>query len=250
MQKLHYPTDGHPGKTAFGMTLQITSATSTRCALVVEDNPVFQDVLESAVSSLGSDWTVVICSNGADALEFLATGNACLDLALVDIGLPDISGVKIIEAIHGQMPEVAIMVVSVITSEEMVLGSIRAGARGYITKSQSDFSVAESIKEVLSGNYPISPSLARSLFCLAGAPTLATPNPFRLTAREIETLQFLSKGLTYGQVAEAMGITLSTVQSNIRNLYRKLEVHSQAQAICKAHQMGMIWNAPKIKPSR
>lgn len=235
--------------TVFGMTQQNTSVTSTRCALVVEDNPVFQDVLKSAVSSLGSDRTLVTCSNGAEALEFLSARNVCLDLALVDIGLPDISGVQIIEAIHGQKPEGAIMVVSVITSDEMVLASIRAGARGYITKSQSELSIAESIKEVLSGNYPISPSLARSLFCLAGAPNLATPNPFRLSGREMETLQFLSKGLTYSQVAEAMGITLSTVQSNIRNLYRKLEVHSQAQAISKAHQMGMISNALKTKPS-
>jgi len=154
-----------------------------------------------------------------------------------------VMGIKVIEAIRARLPDVPIMVVSVIQSEDMVIAAIRAGAKGYITKGQSEFSITQSIKDVMAGNYPISPSLARSLFRLVDARPNVTPNYFKLTEREAETLRLLSRGLAYSQVATEMNISLSTVQSHVRNLYRKLGVNSQAQAVAKAHQQA--WSATR-----
>lgn len=225
-------------------------ATSGQPILVVEDNPLFQDLLRSAASRSSHNDSIIICGDGTEALSLIARPDFCIDLALIDLGLPDISGIKVIEAIRARLPDVPIMVVSVIQSEDMVIAAIRAGAKGYITKGQSEFSITQSIKDVMAGNYPISPSLARSLFRLVDARPNVTPNQFKLTEREAETLRLLSRGLAYSQVATEMNISLSTVQSHVRNLYRKLGVNSQAQAVAKAHQTGMVGNTNKLEESQ
>jgi DNA-binding NarL/FixJ family response regulator len=101
--------------------------------------------------------------------------------------------------------------------------------------------LSDAVRELLAGHYPISPELSHTLFRLAGAPPVrVNTGGFRLTPREYETLRHLSKGLTYDAVAKAMNITLSTVQTNVRHLYRKLGAHSQMQAVNKARAHGLI----------
>ena len=128
---------------------------------------------------------------------------------------------------------------SVISSERSVLAAIRAGARGYLLKDDNPQLITQSLAEALQGNYPISPSLARYLFRLAGGSE--SPAEFTsLTPKELELLRHLSRGRSYGETAQEMGIAISTVQTHIRNLYRKLDVHSQVQAVTKAQDQGLI----------
>ncbi len=208
--------------------------------LIVEDNPVFMALLERAIERLELKSSISRCSTGDEALKLIEDPSIKIDLALIDLGLPDTSGIFLIEAMRRRFPQQPVLVISVFTSEDKVVAAIRAGARGYITKSQSELFISQSIHEVLLGNYPISPSLARSLFRLAGSPQTEITNPFNLTPREMETLHLLSRGNSYSEVARIMGVTISTVQSNIRNLYRKMEVRSQVQAITKAKDNGVI----------
>lgn len=208
--------------------------------LVVEDNPLFQEVLAGAVDRLDRPCHTMICSNGVEALGVIAERGARFDLALVDLGLPDIGGIQVIEALHKRFAGLPIMVVSVITSEQMVIKAIRAGAKGYISKSQSEQSIMQAIEDVLRGDFPISPSLARCLLRIAGAPEPGEKNSFNLTPRELETLRLLSRGKSYAEIAGMMEVALTTVQSHIRNLYGKLEVHSQMQAVSKAKDSGLI----------
>lgn len=215
--------------------------TIARRVLLVEDNPLFQTLVLGAVGKLGRNWEVVTCQRGKEALDLLRKKEQAFDLALVDLGLPDISGVEVISAARESDSELPIMVISVISAEASVLAAIRAGARGYILKSDSESAMAEAIGQVLEGNYPISPALARTLFRLAGSPAEGSvENPFGLTPRELETLRNLAKGNSYEEVARHMGISLSTVQTNVRNLYRKLDAHSQVQAVNKARDHGLI----------
>jgi DNA-binding NarL/FixJ family response regulator len=101
--------------------------------------------------------------------------------------------------------------------------------------------IARGVQDVLAGNYPISPSMAKSLFQIAGAPELKTQaSQFALSARERDTLYHLSQGLSYAEAAVEMGVSLSTVQTHIRNLYRKLGVNSQLQAVMRAQQSGIL----------
>jgi DNA-binding NarL/FixJ family response regulator len=93
----------------------------------------------------------------------------------------------------------------------------------------------------MDGNYPISPRLARYLFKLAGQrPASASPDLPRLTGKETELLAHLASGKSYGQAGAEMGVALGTVQSYIRNLYRKLKVHSQTQAVSRAREHGLL----------
>jgi DNA-binding NarL/FixJ family response regulator len=209
--------------------------------LVVEDNPNFEALIGDAILQLAIPHEAVASRTGAQALRHLEDAGARFELVLVDLGLPDMSGVEVIRAAHSRFPDIPIMVISVIAAEEAVLAAIRAGARGYILKGDSQSAMAAAVRDVLAGNYPISPSLARSLFKLAGAPaTTDGRNEFNLSPREIETLRHIARGHTYEEVAELMKVALSTVQSNIRNLYRKLDAHSQLQAVSKARDAGII----------
>lgn len=216
---------------------------SRRRILIVEDNNVFVRQISKAVAQVNAGYQISVCRTGSEALRLVQDAGEHFDLALVDLGLPDISGIDVIHEVRGRFADIPIMVISVVSAESAVLAAIRAGARGYILKGESEAMTAAAIEDVLCGNYPISPALARSLFKLAGAPVAsATPatNQFDLSPREFETLKHIARGHNYGEVAKLMGISMSTVESNIRNLYRKLNAHSQMQAVTKARDAGLI----------
>jgi DNA-binding NarL/FixJ family response regulator len=212
----------------------------TRNILIVEDAPRFRKLIVDSIHKIGLKGKIYECSNGYEAMELLANPTLRLDLALIDLGLTDMSGVEVIQSLRRRYREMAILVISVIAVEKIVLNAIRAGANGYILKGETSRSIETSIIDVLQGSYPISASLARSLFRLAGSPCERLHPPFDLTFREMETLQSISRGNSYGQTAELMCIELSTVQSNIRNIYRKLQVCSKVQAVTKARDFGLI----------
>jgi DNA-binding NarL/FixJ family response regulator len=160
---------------------------------------------------------------------------------LVDIGLPDMDGIQVIRKAHTQLPDLPIIVITVVADERKLLNAIRAGAQGYLLKSDEGPAILHGIDQVLTGTYPISPKLARSMFKLLGSPTQSSDDdPSGLTPREIESLRYLAQGLTYTEVAKAMGVALSTVQTNVRNIYRKLEASSKVEAVLKAQDAGLI----------
>lgn len=212
--------------------------------LLVEDNPLFAEQICGAIDQLTQKWNIHLVGEGIRALHLLSDKDMSFDLALVDLGLPDISGIEVIKACHQRFPEMPIVVISVMASEPLVLSAIEAGAKGYILKGESVQEITEGIAQVMDGIYPLSPSLARFLFKkLAGEQereNRLTDADFKLTPRELETLKYLSQGLTYDGVADQMGVALSTIQWNVRNLYRKLNVRSQVQAVTKARDHDLI----------
>jgi len=212
----------------------------TRNVVLVEDNPAFRLLIGEAIRHIGLKGQIMECATGTAVMDLLEQPQTRLDLALVDLGLPDMGGIEVIQAIRRRFSEIPILVISVLSSERSVLTAIRAGASGYILKGESAQAIGQAILEVLQGNYPISPSLARTLFKLAGAPTGKSAFSFSGAPRELETLQSIARGNSYEQTAVVMNIGVSTVQSNIRNLYRKLEVRSQVQAVTKARDAGLI----------
>ena len=208
-------------------------------ALVVEDDPTFESSMRAAVNSLGSHWEVVSFRTAAEGLRFLDSPGMRVDLALIDIGLPDISGIEVVNRVREKYPDVPIMVVSVISAERSVLAAIRAGARGYVLKDDITTEIAEALQQALLGHYPISPALARYLFKLAGSRDTSA-DLAELTPKELELLKHLSCGRSYAEAGKEMQIAISTVQTHIRNLYRKLDVHSQVQAVTRAQDRGLI----------
>ena len=217
---------------------------SFRHLLLVEDNPLFAEQLTNSVAKLPGQWRIDHFRTGEATLAALSAlpADAPFTLALIDIGLPDMNGIEVIRACRDHFPEMPIVVVSVISVEESLLDAIRAGASGYILKNDSIEQIAHDVAGVLDGNYPLSPQLARFLFKQVTAQKTepVVQNDFELTPRQIETLKHLAQGASYEQVAQLMGVALSTVQTNIRNLYRKLNVRTQAQAVSIAHKHNLF----------
>lgn len=210
-------------------------------ALLIEDDPVCAVALTRAVRGLGDGWETALATTVADGLRQLQQAGDDLLLALVDMNLPDGSGLSVVRALREQRPAVPALVVSSLSGERDVVDAIGEGARGYLHKSEPVHVLTAGMQQVLQGHYPISPSLARYLF------QLVRPNPadpaasgVPLTPRETETLRCIARGMSYNETAAHMGVSLSTVQSHIRSLYRKLEVRSQVQAVGKAREHGLL----------
>jgi len=224
---------------------QAGSLPPQQTVLVVEDDAAFLQRVRSALHHAELEGAPLVCASGAEAVATLRGLSHPPRLALVDIGLPDISGIEVINAIRAAFPQTPIMVLSVITQERIVLDAIRAGAQGYIVKSASVEHVSSALLEVLAGNYPISPSLARFL-CkqIASPPAAAPPQPSqlapKLSPKQLELLKLIGHGLTYSEAAHAMGISIHTVQTHIKRLYRNLQITSHRQAAMIARNSGLL----------
>jgi DNA-binding NarL/FixJ family response regulator len=215
--------------------------TPVQKALMVEDDPFFQNYFKNVFSNMGPQWRLDFANTGAAADGFLNRCDTPPDLVLVDLGLPDTSGLEVIQRVYQRFSQTPIIVMTTFSAEESFIAAIRAGASGYLLKSEQAHDLVHGIQQVLQGNYPVSPSLARYLFRLSGSPVLKESNTaFQISPREVDLLGGLAKGWSYAQCADAMGISLNTVQSHIRNVYRKLNVSNQTQAINKARASGVI----------
>lgn len=217
-----------------------TSTANGLTAVVVEDDLFFREVIIQSLRGLISDCRVLPYANGQDAKDELYGDAASIGLVLIDLNLPDCDGISVIEHCRVQFPAAPIMVISSVTDESRVLHAISKGANGFLTKGDSSLSITQAIKEVLGGGHPISPGLAGFLFKLVTTTAPTGTEAIDLTEKEREVLANLARGFSYREIAEAMSISLSTVQSHVRNLYRKLGVNTRLHAFQKAKATGLL----------
>ena len=210
--------------------------------MIVEDDPTFFNRF-CRIVTLDPDFELFAAvRNGASARDCLTRGAP--DVLLVDLGLPDMSGIDIIREVAQRHPNTDIMVVSVFGDEEHVLASIEAGATGYVLKDSVPEEFSGLIKQMRAGSSPISPLIARQLLQKlrpAQAPALAAvPGAPALSARETEVLSLLAKGFSFCEIARMLEISPHTVTTYVKKIYRKLAVHSRAEAVYEASQMGLV----------
>jgi DNA-binding NarL/FixJ family response regulator len=215
--------------------------------LVIEDDAHFCATLCDAIDS-SSDLRVAGRAMSKAAGLALLEGPPA-DVFLIDLGLPDGSGIEVIAEAAKRWPQCGIMVSTHFGDEAHVMRSIEAGATGYLLKDSTPSKIADEIRSLVNGGSPITPIIARKILTkFRNVPPLATdavedlnqemPSP--LSVRETEVLTFITKGFTTQEIAQLMAVSPFTVRSFVRRIYVKLKVRSKAEAIYEARNQGLL----------
>lgn len=162
------------------------------------------------------------------------------DVALLDIGLPGMTGIEGARLLKGRHPELQILMLTVYADNEHIFEAICAGADGYLLKDAPPSRLLDAIREVRDGGSAMSPQIARKvvrMFKDVAPPRDATA---RLTARELEVLSLLAQGHSYKTSAAALDLSFDTIRFHVRNVYEKLHVHSKSEAVLRAFQTGLL----------
>jgi DNA-binding NarL/FixJ family response regulator len=216
--------------------------------LIIEDEPRMRARLQRILAGL--DYDRAALHGAANIAQGKAlTGKMSFAAALVDLGLPDGSGIEFIRWLRARDADLPILVISAWSTEEMILGALRAGASGYVLKERDDVEIGVSIKSVLKGGAPIDPFIARRILGLVGEPIAAdtaaaseTDEALRtsLSEREIEILALVARGLANREIATRLNLSHWTIHTHIRNIYRKLAVNTRTQAVHEARLHGWL----------
>lgn len=155
------------------------------------------------------------------------------DVVMMDIGLPNISGIEGVRTVKENLDNIQILMFTVFEDDEKIFEAIKAGASGYLLKKSSPEEIVEAVKSLYIGGAPMSASIARKVI-ESFQHHSANKNNYQLTTRETEILNSLIDGLSYKKLAEKYFISISTVRTHIGHIYEKLHVNSKAQAVAKA----------------
>lgn len=199
--------------------------------VIVEDNAVVRAGMEELVNSIPGCECAACCSSGEEALRFIPRLKP--DLVMMDIHLPNLSGIECTSKLKQQMPGLAVLMITVYEDETRIFQALKAGASGYILKRSHPGEIVQAIAEVLAGGAPMTSSIARKVvesFRDHGSPPSADSG---LSRREREILQALSRGLANKEIADELNINIETVRWHLKQIYEKLHVHGRTEAAVK-----------------
>lgn len=215
---------------------------------LVEDDVNFQNALTAAIETAPDMFLSNVASTRAQGLQMLHQAPA--DVLLVDLGLPDGSGIDVIRAAQLRWPGCGVMVSTTFGDEDHVMQSIEAGAAGYLLKDSAPERMVGEIRNLHAGGSPISPLIARRILMRfqSNGQSVLPPEESRdharqravLSERETEVLEYITKGFTANEIAELMSVSRHTVVTFIRRIYAKLEVKSKTEAVYEARNQGLL----------
>ncbi|MBS0199893.1 MAG: response regulator transcription factor [Proteobacteria bacterium] len=165
-------------------------------------------------------------------------------LALVDVCLPDGSGIDLIQRMQQESPDTQAIIVSAFAEEETILAALRAGAIGYLLKDREDIELVLSLRSLQRGGAPIDPMIARRILGMvpaaAASPPVDAAQAPQLTGRELEILQWVAQGLSNRDIAARTSLSRLTIEGYTKNIYRKLAVRSRTAAVHEARSLGLL----------
>ncbi len=210
--------------------------------LLLEDLPEIRAWLRKLVLQVFPDSQISESARIADALS-LATA-VKFDLALVDLGLPDGSGVDVVTKLRDVQPDCQSVVVTIHDDDEHLFPALQAGAFGYILKEQARELITEQLQRISQGEPPLSPSIARRVMAYFSAKAKPQPHAnlinVSLTDRESEVLLRVAKGYTLPEIGVQLGLSRHTIADYVKQIYRKLNVSSRAEAALEAQRLGLF----------
>jgi DNA-binding NarL/FixJ family response regulator len=211
--------------------------------LLVDDNFFLQKAIEEKLSVFTDLLIKDKASNGKEAIAILDK-NHIFDLILMDIEMPVMNGIQATEIIKNKYPQIKILILTVFENDENIFNAIKAGADGYLLKDAKAEKIHQSINEILEGGAAMSPSIALKAMKLLNNP-IDIENPkdketVLLSARELEVLEQLSRGLKNQAIADNLFLSFSTVKKHIENIYSKLQAHNRIEALQKAKQNNLL----------
>jgi len=216
----------------------------TQNILLLEDLPEIRAWMKALVTRVFPKSRIHEAALVQDALGL--TASIKFDLALLDLGLPDGSGVEVVEALRDRQPEVQSVVVTIHDDDDHLFPALQAGAFGYLLKDQPRELIADQLRRMSAGEPPLSPSIARRVISHFAAQAVRKPSssskaaPVVLTERETEVLVRVSKGYTLPEIGDQLNLSRHTIADYVKQIYRKLNVTSRAEAAVEAHRLGLV----------
>jgi DNA-binding NarL/FixJ family response regulator len=212
--------------------------------LLLEDLPEIRSWLKALVMQVFPNAQIVECARVHDALAQVSAQK--FELALIDLGLPDGTGVDVVSALRESQPEAQSVIVTIHDDDDHLFPALQAGAYGYILKEQSRELITEQLQRISQGEPPLSPSIARKVIAYFAAQAKPQANALphvQLTERESEVLLRVAKGFTLPEIGVQLGLSRHTIADYVKQIYRKLNVSSRAEAALEAQRLGLFGNA-------
>ncbi|MGK4566286.1 response regulator [Flavobacterium sp. 3HN19-14] len=202
--------------------------------VIFEDNRHLRESLEMVINSDPELACVATFSNGSDAIEKIKKHDP--DIVLMDIEMPRVDGIDATRLIKKHFPEIQILIQTVFYDDDHIFKAICAGAAGYILKTTTPSGYIEALKDIGKGGSPMTPGIARRIVDLFrnSVPQKETAASPMLSFREKEVLHELVNGKSYKIIAADLNLSIDTVKSHIKNIYAKLQVNSNTEAVAKA----------------
>jgi DNA-binding NarL/FixJ family response regulator len=207
--------------------------------LLIEDNALFRKTLVGVINRSRRMICQYAYASCEEALDAIAKEGLAPDVVLLDIGLPGMSGVEGITPLKKLLPETKIIMLTIHDEDDNVFRAICAGASGYLVKDLPARAIMDSIDEVLQGGAPMNAHIAKKVIEMFKKLALP-PGDYNLTDREKEILKLLVNGLSKKEIAAQLFLSFHTIDTHLRHIYEKLEVHTRSGAIAKALQEKLL----------
>ncbi|WP_114208832.1 response regulator transcription factor [Acidisarcina polymorpha] len=198
--------------------------------LIVDDHPVVRTGLRSMFESYAEVEVLNALASGEEALEFLRLNTT--DVVLLDLRMPGLSGLDVLRSLKSQQSKVRVLILTSFELDEDIYQAVSAGADGYLLKNTPDEEIIKAVRIVLTGKRHIPDRVAAKL----AERMMRT----QLTARELEVLELMVKGLTNRQLARVLEVSVHTIRNHVDSILRKLDVSDRTEASTTAIQQGLI----------
>lgn len=200
---------------------------------IFEDNTQLRESLFKLVEASEGFTCVGAFANGEDIVR--ETSSVKPDVILMDIEMPVVNGIDAVKMVRENFPDIKILMETIFEDDEKIFQSICNGAQGYILKSTPPEEILDAIKDIFEGGAPMSPIVATKVLKMFKSNLESgTNDESNLSVREKEILKCLVEGMSYKLIADTCFISIDTVNGHIKNIYKKLQVHSKSEAVAKA----------------